>query len=70
MRRKPFIPGTSGIDVRGKRIQHNKRGIDISLPQGKNTVISEDGTELLAATDSYLFISEKLVNVERERMIK
>lgn len=69
VRRKPFIPGTSGIDVRGKRIQHNKRGIDISLPQGKNTVISEDGTELLAATDGYLFISEKLVNVERERMI-
>ena len=69
VRRKPFILGTSGIDVRGKRIQHNKRGIDISLPQGKNTVISEGGTELLAATDGYLFISEKLVNVERERMI-
>ncbi len=69
VRKKQGISGMAGIDVQGRRIQCNKKGTDTSLPQGKNTVISENGTELLAAVDGYLFISEGTVSVERERMI-
>ncbi len=45
--------GTDGINIRGQ-ILPAKDGKNAHIPQGKNTVISEDGTQLLAAADGYV----------------
>ncbi|MBR5509587.1 MAG: DUF342 domain-containing protein [Lachnospiraceae bacterium] len=49
----PPSKGTNGIDIRGKAILA-KPGKVARIPQGKNTVISDDGKALIAATDGYI----------------
>lgn len=66
--KKPAVLGKTGKNVRWETIKV-KIGNDVPLPQGKNTVLSKDGTELLAAISGYLIISNDKINVERERMV-
>ena len=68
VRKKPAVLGRAGRDVRWRTIKV-KSGNDVPLPQGKNTVQSSDGTELLAAISGNLIISNNKINVERDRMV-
>lgn len=68
VRKNPAVVGKVGIKVTGRSIKV-KRGHDVPLPQGKNTIQSKDGTELLAAISGYLIISNDKINVERKRMV-
>ncbi|HIE25848.1 TPA: DUF342 domain-containing protein [Candidatus Poribacteria bacterium] len=68
VRKKQAVVGRAGINVSGRTIKV-KKGHDVPLPQGKNTIQSKDGTELLAAISGYLIISNDKINVERKRMV-
>lgn len=59
----PATSGISGMTVTGKEI-YAKDGVDIPLPVGKNTEISEDGFKLLAKIDGQVVYREHKVNVE------
>lgn len=61
--KKPATLGISGMTVTGKDI-YVKNGLDIPLPVGKNTQISEDGLKLLAKIDGQVVFSHNKVNVE------
>lgn len=45
---QPAVPCEDGISVKGNIINAKIRGKDPDIPQGNNTVLSEDGTQLLA----------------------
>ncbi|MGZ4112488.1 MAG: DUF342 domain-containing protein [Tumebacillaceae bacterium] len=51
--KQPATEGIQGVGVGGAALMA-KNGRDIRLPQGKNTVVSEDGLRLLASTDGHL----------------
>lgn len=59
----PATPGISGMTVTGKEI-YAKDGVDIPLPVGKNTEVSEDGFKLLAKIDGQVVYHEHKVNIE------
>jgi len=61
--KKPATAGIPGMTVTGKEI-YAKNGIDIPLPVGKNTEISEDGLKLLAKIDGQIVFSNNRVNIE------
>ena len=48
-------PGAPGTDVRGMNIKNNA-GKDIPLPEGKNTVVSEDKLKLFAGVDGHVTV--------------
>ena len=59
--RTPAEEGTDGMDVLGKTIAA-ARGKDVSLPFGKNVLISEDKLQLLAKVGGYVeIINDKIV---------
>ena len=59
--RTPAEDGTDGMDVLGKTIAA-ARGKDVSLPFGKNVLISEDKLELIAKVGGYVeIINDKIV---------
>ncbi len=64
----PASKGEDGVTVTGKPIP--SEGRDISLPRGKNTVLSEDGLTLIAAIDGSAYWQNGLVNVDRVLHIK
>ena len=55
-------PGRDGTDVRGTVIKANP-GKDLSLPDGKNTTVSEDKLKLLAAVDGHVSITAGKINI-------
>lgn len=55
-------PGVDGTDVFGNTIP-SKYGRDLPLPAGKNTMKSEDGLKLLAASDGQLHFAHGRVNI-------
>jgi len=56
----PATPGKNGTDVKGLNIKQIP-GKDIALPEGKNTVISEDKLKLLSAIDGHVtFLNGKI----------
>jgi uncharacterized protein (DUF342 family) len=58
--KKPAVPGTPGTDVRGMSIQA-VAGKDKNLPEGKNTVVSEDKLKLYSAVDGHVtFLAGKI----------
>lgn len=63
-RKTPPTEGVHGIGVNGAVLQA-KNGRDVRLPQGKNTVASEDGLELFADTDGHVSYNprENKINV-------
>lgn len=61
--KKPASDGVPGMTVTGKEI-YAKNGMDIPLPVGKNTEISEDGLKLLAKIDGQIVFYDKRVNIE------
>lgn len=52
----PPTEGEDGIDVTGRELKA-KSGKNPQIPQGRNTVLSEDGTQLLAAMDGDITFS-------------
>jgi hypothetical protein len=55
--------GIPGMTVTGREIP-TKDGVDIPLPAGKNTEVSEDGLKLLAKIDGQVVIRNHKVNIE------
>ncbi|HAV42711.1 TPA: hypothetical protein DCX15_01660 [bacterium] len=55
--------GRPGKRITGETI-HIPPPVDLRFPAGKNTVVSEDGLELLAAIDGLVVFSNERVNVE------
>lgn len=60
----PPTEGEDGVDVTGK-ILKAKPGVQPKIPQGKNTELSEDGTQLLATMDGDVSFNNGLFNVDR-----
>lgn len=58
----PLVEGTVGITVMGKNISQVP-GKDKTLPAGKNTVLSEDGLQLLAMVDGHVSITGGKINI-------
>lgn len=67
--KKPPIPGVSGMTVTGKEV-YVRESMDIPLPVGKNTEISEDGLKLLAKTDGQIVFHDNKVSIEPVLEIK
>jgi len=66
----PPVPAEMGISVKGNRIEPEcPGGEDVPLPADKNTVISEDGTKLIAAIDGYLYFSDGKIKIGRNYMV-
>ncbi len=63
-RRVPPTPGEDGQDVYGKVIPAQK-GEDVALPAGENTVISEDGKNLVASCQGFLYEKDHLICIGR-----
>ncbi|MCL1848118.1 MAG: FapA family protein [Clostridiales bacterium] len=57
-----WTPGTPGTDVMGNTIPPIS-GIDLDLPAGQNTEISEDGLRLIASMDGHLSIIANKFNI-------
>jgi len=55
--------GTDGTSVQGKTI--SSFGKDLSLPQGRNTALSEDASTLLATINGTAFIENELIHVDK-----
>ncbi len=53
MSRTPATEGADGYDVLGRKIAA-RRGREVPFPAGKNTVVSEDGLQLLAAKTGHV----------------
>jgi hypothetical protein len=62
-RRVPGRPGTSGVDATGREIPVREPR-KVRLPQGPNTTLNVDGTELLAACDGEVVMRNLLVEVQ------
>lgn len=62
------VDGKSGIDIQGNSLSFlpGKKPI---IPAGKNTVVSEDGSYLLAAVDGYVYYRGDRYHVESVLMI-
>jgi uncharacterized protein (DUF342 family) len=60
--RTPAVQGMSGRDIYGKEIFPPKIP-EVILPKGKNTVISDDGLELLSAVDGQVDLNGRTVAV-------
>lgn len=58
-----------GTDVFGKRIEGTD-GVPAQIPQGKNTHVNEDGTELLASCGGNVVFEDDVFRVERELRIE
>jgi len=67
--KKPATFGIPGMTVTGREI-YAKNGVDIPLPVGKNTEISEDGFKLLAQIDGQVVVSGNKVNIESVLEVK
>ncbi len=65
----PFTLGTPGLNVRGLPITATP-GKDKPLPLGDNTVASEDGLQVLAATDGIVCFVKNLVKVLQTHEIR
>ena len=66
------IPATDGVDgfnILGKVLK-GRKGKDVRLPQGKNTVISSDGLKLLAAEEGRLLYEDGKVAVSTVMLIQ
>jgi len=63
------IPGKNGTDVKGTKIQAVD-GKDISLPEGANTVVSEDKLKLFAALDGHITFLGGKINILNTFTIK
>lgn len=63
VRRIPHTDGVPGITVTGEQIPA-PRGKDIPFRQGDNTVVSEDGSELLANADGAVVWHHGIVSVK------
>ncbi len=61
--KKPATSGVAGMTVTGNEI-YAKNGMEIPLPVGKNTEISEDGFKLLAQIDGQVVVREHKINIE------
>lgn len=61
--------GTDGYDVLGK-VLPGTAGKPVVLPKGKGTIISEDGTQLLADTHGRIIYTEGKVNISDVHEIK
>lgn len=59
---KPPTPGTEGMNVYGQRLMP-RPGKPVPSPKGKNTFLSEDATQLLAAVDGQADFLDPVVNV-------
>lgn len=62
-------PGVDGINVLGA-IVPKISGKKPDIPNGKNTVVSEDGTKLLAGMEGHLFFDNNRFKVENVLMVK
>lgn len=62
-RRIPPGAGKAGMTVMGEQIDA-PGGNDVALPQGKNTMISEDGTSLIACKTGIVYREGGVVHVE------
>jgi len=58
----PATPGRDGTDVSGRNIPR-VRGRDVSLPEGQNTVVSEDKLKLHAGLDGHISVAGGKVSV-------
>lgn len=55
--------GTEGIGVTGRKLAQ-KKGVPVSYPLGRNTKLSDDGTQLIATSDGHVNLVNSTVNVE------
>jgi len=58
----PPVPGIEGINVMGNPVPP-KKGKPAKLPMGKNVVVSEDGSTLIAGIDGHLSFDEQKISV-------
>lgn len=65
---EPAIPGVDGMDVTGRTLRA-KAGRIARLPQGPNTLISQDGQFLIAGLDGAVCIRDGKFCVERQKVI-
>lgn len=65
----PPTEGTPGMTVKGAPIPQ-KRGQPVPSLQGKNTVLSEDGTAILSALDGQADYDGRKINVNETFMVK
>ena len=66
------IPATEGVDgynILGKVLK-GRKGKDARLPQGKNTVISQDGLKLFAGEEGRLLYEDGKVSVSTTMLIR
>ncbi len=61
--------GQNGLGVKGNEIKA-KKGKAAFVPKGKNTVVSEDGTQLLAGSDGYITFQNGLFKVTQALEIR
>lgn len=64
----PAVPAQDGMDVTGRTLR-GKSGRHLSLPQGENTVLSQDGLFLIAGIDGAVCTRGGLFCVERQKVI-
>ncbi|MEW6617944.1 MAG: FapA family protein [bacterium] len=59
----PPTLGLPGMTVKGNEI-YAKNGLDIPLPLGKNTELSEDGLKLLSKIDGQVVVRDNKIHIE------
>lgn len=67
-RLEPAVPGEDGMDVTGRTLRA-KAGRIARLPQGLNTLISQDGLYLIAGLDGAVCVRDGKFCVERQKVI-
>lgn len=65
----PATEGTDGYNILG-RVLKGRKGKDIRLPQGKNTVISADGLKLFASEEGRLLYEDGKVSVSTTMLVR
>lgn len=60
----PPVSGTPGMAVTGELIAFRKTGSKAEVPNGRNTVLSEDNSKILSQLDGHVFFANGRFNVE------